>query len=238
MEQSLTPRSMPMAGSFAGRPGGFGAPRMGLGARHPFLTGFTGGLLGAGLFGMLSGHGFFGGMHGGLGLFGFLLQVLVIGFVVSWLLRRRRPAGLRTASGPAVSSLVITNNDYLAFQRLLLDIQAAWSACNLQALSTMTTPEMTGQFNAQLSELSSRGARNVVSDVRFQQGDLSEAWREGNREYATVAMRFSMIDVTTDMTGRVLDGSPTERVMITELWTFLRMEGTGNWVLSAIQQTR
>jgi predicted lipid-binding transport protein (Tim44 family) len=233
MEQSLTPR-----GPYMGQPGGYGAPRYGYGTRHPFLTGFAGGLLGAGLFGLLSGHGFLGGMHSGLGILGFLLQVVLIGFVISWFLRRRRlsTAGLSPAMGGG--ALTITANDYRAFQRLLIDIQAAWSARNLRALSTMATPEMTAQFNDQLSELASRGARNIVSDVQFQQGDLSEAWREGNREYATVAMRFSMIDVTTDMTGRVIDGSSTERTLVTELWTFLRMEGTGNWVLSAIQQVR
>jgi predicted lipid-binding transport protein (Tim44 family) len=50
-------------------------------------------------------------------------------------------------------------------------------------------------------------------------------------------MRFSMIDVTRDAAGRVVDGSPTERVTVTEFWTFLRTPG-GHWVLSAIQQAR
>jgi predicted lipid-binding transport protein (Tim44 family) len=76
-----------------------------------------------------------------------------------------------------------------------------------------------------------------VSDVRLDRGDLAEAWRESGRDYATVAMRFSMIDVTRDAAGRVVDGSPAERVTATELWTFLRVPG-GAWVLSAIQQAR
>jgi len=79
--------------------------------------------------------------------------------------------------------------------------------------------------------------RNEVTDVRLLQGDLAQAWSEGSREYATVAMRFSMIDVTRDGSGRVADGSPTERVLATELWTFVRARG-GHWILSAIQQTR
>ena len=101
----------------------------------------------------------------------------------------------------------------------------------------MTTPEMASYFNEQLSDYASRGARNVTSNVRFLQGDLSEAWREGNLTYATVAMRYSLIDVTTDMMGNVIDGSTTAPVNVTELWTFLRADGRGNWVLSAIQQT-
>ena len=50
-------------------------------------------------------------------------------------------------------------------------------------------------------------------------------------------MRYSMIDVTTDGQGRVVDGSPNERVSVAELWTFTRV-ARGNWILSAIQQTR
>lgn len=79
-------------------------------------------------------------------------------------------------------------------------------------------------------DLASRGARNIVSNVQFQRGDLSEAWREGSLTYATVAMRYSMTDVTTDSMGNVIDGSSTEPVTVTELWTFVRADGRGNWI--------
>ena len=77
---------------------------------------------------------------------------------------------------------------------------------------------------------------NEVSDVKFQDGDLSEAWREGDMEYATVGMRFSMVDVTKERaTGRIVEGS-TSPVQITEVWTFRRDRGDDGWKLSAIQQ--
>jgi predicted lipid-binding transport protein (Tim44 family) len=79
--------------------------------------------------------------------------------------------------------------------------------------------------------------RNTVTEVRLLSGDLSQAWSEQGRDYATVAMRFSMVDVTRDASGRIVDGSPTEHVSATELWTFVRSRG-GNWILSAIQQAR
>ena len=107
----------------------------------------------------------------------------------------------------------------------------------IDALRTLATPEMLSYFSEQLSDQASQGARNEVSDVRLLQGDLAQAWREGNREYATVAMRFSMIDVTRDTSGRVVDGSLLEHVTATELWTFVRSSG-GQWILSAIQQAR
>jgi predicted lipid-binding transport protein (Tim44 family) len=96
---------------------------------------------------------------------------------------------------------------------------------------------MLSYFAEQLAEQTSQGVRNEVTDVRLLQGDLSQAWSEGSREYATVAMRFSMIDVTRDASGRIVDGSPTEHVTATELWTFVRSPG-GRWILSAIQQAR
>ena len=144
------------------------------------------------------------------------------------------PAGAARGAPPP---LAIAPADYAAFEQLLGAIQAAWSAQDLSGLRQLTTPEMLSYFNEQLSELASRGVRNTVTDVRLQKGDLAQAWSEGSREYATVAMRFSMIDVTQDGQGRVVDGSPTERQLVTELWTFLRNRG-GHWILSAIQQTR
>ncbi len=52
---------------------------------------------------------------------------------------------------------------------------------------------------------------------------MSEAWREGNVEYATVAMRYSAIDVMVDRTsGAVVEGNPNEPVESVELWTFTR----------------
>jgi len=65
---------------------------------------------------------------------------------------------------------------------------------------------------------------------------LAEAWREGDAEYATVAMRYSLIDTYVDRaSGRVTEGDPVHPIEVTELWTFRRSQG-GAWMLSAIQQ--
>ena len=62
------------------------------------------------------------------------------------------------------------------------------------------------------------------------------AWREGGTEYATVAMRFSHTDVTTEKaTGGGVSGDPGNVVVATERWSFRRDAG-GDWKLSAIQQ--
>ncbi len=228
-----------------------------VGGRHPLAAGLLGGFLGAGLAGMLFGHGF---LHGGMGLgslLGLIFQLALIYFVVRWLLRRFSGAPARGLAGPApgpgtaqpnarvqaagfganAPPLAISQTDYQQFEQTLGAVQSAWTRSDIGALQRLVTPEMVSYFGQQLQEQSRRGVRNAVSDVRLDRGDLSEAWSENGRDYATVAMRYSMIDVTTDSAGRVVDGSPSERVSVAEFWTFVRTPGA-SWVLSAIQQGR
>ncbi len=130
----------------------------------------------------------------------------------------------------------ISEKDYAAFERSLVELQDAYSRQDIEKLWTMATPEMAGYIQEELNDNNARGVVNKVTDVRLLQGDLSEAWREGTTEYATVAMRFSLIDILTDKaTGRVLEGDPSKPEQATELWTFRRDQG-GPWKISAIQQ--
>ena len=109
------------------------------------------------------------------------------------------------------------------------------SDADVAALWSRATPEMAGYFQEELNENARNGVINRIDNVRLVQGDLSESWREGATEYATVAMRYTSVDYTTQRaTGQVVEGDkqPFER---TELWTFMRSQG-GDWLLSAIQE--
>lgn len=243
---------------------GMGAAAANQGRRFGGLgTGLMAGLLGAGLFGMLFGGGFFSGLAGLASIFGLLMQVALIGGLI-WLAmrffrRRSEPAmagagaapyarsalggampGAASGGGssrPAAGPVEIGQNDYQAFERALHDIQTAYGREDMQALSYMATPEMVRYFGSDLEANRSQGVRNAVSDPKLLQGDLAEAWREGSTEYATVAMRFSLIDTTVDRnSGRIVSGDPRTPQESTELWTFQRENG-GKWLLSAIQQT-
>jgi predicted lipid-binding transport protein (Tim44 family) len=144
----------------------------------------------------------------------------------------RRP-GVRDEVG-------IGEKDYAAFERSLHEVQEAYSQGDVAALWRLATPEMAGYIQEELNENASNGVVNTIANVRLEQGDLAEAWREGNTDYATVAMRFAHTDVTTEKaTGRVVDGDPNRIIEATELWTFRResgREGGAEWKLSAIQQ--
>jgi predicted lipid-binding transport protein (Tim44 family) len=256
MQRSITQPSRPTVGAGASSPG-FGSGFFGRG----LLGGLAAGFIGAGLFGLLFGHGLFGGLGGFASMIGLILQiglVVLIGrFLWSMWARRQQPAmasgpSLRDAPGagsgmsgfgfgggsaaPVSANIDVSPADFDVFERLLGEIQTAYSKEDLGAMRGRVTPEMLSYFSEQLSENASRGVVNQVSDVTLLQGDLAEAWREGNVDYATVAMRFRLVDRTIDRSsGRVVDGSETPQE-VTELWTFMRA-GHGNWLLSAIQQT-
>ncbi len=253
IERSMTPRTAPATAPAAG--GWFGRPGL--------LGGLAAGFLGAGLLGLLFGHGLFGGLGGFASIFGLLLQVALIFFVArliwGWYQRRHTPAyagggasmlrGMMPGDGagpgtpggatPAGGgSTAIGKADYDAFERLLGEVQAAYGAEDLGALRNRVTPEMLAYFSEGLAANAGRGVVNRISEVKLLQGDLAEAWRERDAEYATVAMRFSLIDQTIErMSGRVVEGDPVRPTEATELWTFRRGPG-GPWLLSAIQQTK
>ena len=233
------------------------------------MMGIGAGLLGAGLFGLLSGSGFFGGLASLAGLLGFLLQIgLIVGIVmlaIRFFRRRSEPqlagAGAPYArqghdapqSQPAMARmggfgggaaaaavqpqpLELTGEDFNAFERLLGEVNTAYSNEDEAGLRQRTTPEMFGYFDEDLSDNARRGVADRVSDVKLLQGDLSQAWREGDLEYATVAMRFSLINAVYDRkSGKVVDGSATQPQEVSEYWTFVRERG-GAWKLSGIQQ--
>lgn len=203
----------------------------------------------------------------GVGMFanllGFVLQAALIGGLVFLVYNffRNRSSGapaLATARASAAApprmdtyaqransaqsgggSLAIGPDDFNTFERLLGEVQLAYGAGDLNALGSRMTPEMLSYLAADLEANRRKGVRNEISEPKLLQGDLAEAWREGNAEYATVAMRFSILDRTVDVSsGRVVSGSSTQPSESTEVWTFRRSVGgtSRNWELSAIQQ--
>src|SRR5438128_3049935 len=101
MERSMTQPGQP--GSTFGRAAAPAAQPGGFFNRPGFLGGLAAGFLGAGLLGMLFGHGLFGGLGGFASMLGLLLQVALIVIVARliwmWWQRRNQPA---LASGPSL----------------------------------------------------------------------------------------------------------------------------------------
>ncbi len=254
-------RSTTQPGYNTGRPAAPAYPG-GFFRRPGLFGGLMAGFLGAGLFGLLFGHGFLGGVGGLFSFLGLIFQLLVIVVIARFLWNRfqsrNQPAyagryhndygndygqsGSMMGSGggnmPHGDAVGITGHDYDDFERLLGEIQTAYGAENIAALRARMTPECLSYFSEDLAQNASRGMTNRVANVKLLQGDLSEAWREGDTEYATVAMRFAMNDWMVDRSGQVVQGDPARLQEVTELWTFRRSRGGGPWILSAIQQTQ
>ena len=151
------------------------------------------------------------------------------------MMQRALPGGAM-AAGIGSANIAIEEADYDAFETLLKEVQQAYPAEDLARLRTRVTPEMLSYFAEELAQNASRGLVNEVSGVKLLQGDLAEAWREGDVDYATVAMRYELIDTLVEhATGRIVEGS-RDKQEVTELWTFMRSRG-GNWILAAIQQS-
>ena len=259
-------RSATPAPSQAARPAAATAPAAG----SRFGGGFMGGLLGAGLFGLLLGGAFFGGFGSLLGILGFVAQIALLAWLGSlafaWFRNRNQPvaanaqpgyqrtslndndlrpgAGAAPMGGGAAASgptkpLPIEAADFSAFERLLSVIQLSFGREDAAALRSATTPEMLGYFTEQLTENAAKGLHNEIADPKLISGDLAEAWSEPSGEYATVAMKYSLIDATVQRANSaVVSGSRTAPQEVTEVWTFVRRMGGGAsaWRLSAIQQ--
>jgi len=259
MERTATQPSGPQQAGAPARPG---MPPQAQPQRS-FMGALAGGLLMGGLIGMLFGGGLLGGIGGFGAVLGMLLQMALIGgliYLAFRLFRRRQPApamagpsgyarqmdpapmGGGAASAGAYAApardVQLSQQDYQAFERALIEVNAAWSRRDLKGLRDFATPEMVGYFAQDYRDLDARGWRNETRDVKLESGDLSEAWHEDGLDYATVAMRFSLLDATFEQaSGKVVEGSTTERQTSTELWTFVRSGPEERWLLSAIQQT-
>lgn len=143
--------------------------------------------------------------------------------------------GLGGGSAPKPQPITLEADDFDTFETTLKAVQDAYSREDVASLRRLCTADVSGVFEEELAENARTGVRNVVSDVTLLQGDLSQAWREGNVDYATVAMRFSLVDRTLNrVTGQMVSGSDTPEEAV-ELWTFRRAPGT-RWALCGVQQ--
>jgi predicted lipid-binding transport protein (Tim44 family) len=253
IDRSMTQKGAPTTAQ--NTPSGAGAATSRFGGWRGLLMG---GLIAAGLASIF-------GIGTLASVLGFMLQIALVAgvayLVVSFIRSRNQPApayarpGL-SAQGPgetpqaqsyasngnaaaSVSAVPIGKTDLDTFEKLLGDIQTAYGREDIEQLGAKTTPEMLSYFSQDLSKNAKKGVRNEVSGVKLLQGDLSEAWRENGSDYATVAMRFSIIDAMVDRaTGQVISGDRARPTEATEFWTFRRDDRSraDGWQLSAVQQ--
>lgn len=257
LNRSLAPRAPSTPSLAPGMP----MPTSGGGffQRHPFLTGLAGALFGSWLFGHAASAE---GAGGGGSAIGTLLWVAIIGLLIWFAVRLFRARAFSNGRAPAPANapamrfagaaaapggqfrgrdVNLGDADLQAFQRLHAAIQDAWSAGDLARLRRLMTPEMVSYFSDELTRNTSRGLRNQISDVQLAKGELTEAWEEGDLQYATAFLRWRAIDYMLRLDpppgdrNQIVAGDPRAPAEFEEVWTFVRRRG-GAWLLSAIQQ--
>lgn len=260
MQRSMTekPAASPAASQAqAGRP----APAKSGG----MAKGLVGGLIAGGLIGALLGGGL-GSLAGAGMLMALLQIVLIGGLAWFLFRMFRRKPALASANGapmaspfarfepqpapqqsfsqrfpapavtPRTEAIDIDDADRRDFERLLVEVQDAFSREDFGSLRALTTPEVMSYFAEELSQNATADRRNHVSDTVLIDAEVAEAWREEEADYATIAMRYQSVDVMLDRSsGAVLEGDPERPSLATELWTFKR-GFDGHWRLSAIQE--
>lgn len=258
LNRSLTPQpSLPGRSGYAPGPAS-SASGGSFVQRHPFLTGLAGGAVGSWLFGHgANAQGAGGGMGSAVGTLMWIALIGVLVWLAVRLFRRRSSSGwpggaaggvARSAGAAAAPAdrdrgrdVNLADSDLQSFQQLHAAIQEAWSAGDLSRLQRLMTPEMLSYFSDELTRNTSRGVRNVVSDVRLVKAELSESWQERDRQYATAFLQWRAIDYVVGLGGPageradIVAGDPRAPVEAEEIWTFVRPRG-GAWLLSAIQQ--
>ncbi|MER8520483.1 MULTISPECIES: Tim44 domain-containing protein [unclassified Mesorhizobium] len=141
-----------------------------------------------------------------------------------------------TSQATASDEITLTKTDLDTFQQRLTEVQEAFGREDHAALRRLATPEMVSYLFEELADNAKKGLRNEVSDVGLLEADIAESWREGDRNFATAALRYESRDVTRDrISGKIVEGQADQPTETTELWTFMRQNG-GDWKLAAIQQ--
>ena len=253
---AIAPSSSQYGSSYGAGYGQRARPRFGFG------SGLLAGVVAGGLFGSVFGHG--GGGYGsynagGGGLLAILIQLAIIGGIVWLAFRFFRGGASRVAGSPAAPAnsamafqgsgfppppagpsdeIAITAADQQSFETLLGELQEAFGREDYGRLRAITTPEIMSYLAEELSDNATHGRRNEVTDTRLIDAEVSEAWREPDGDYATIAMRYESIDVMRDRAnGAVLAGDPERPSQTTEIWTFVRTGGAWSpWKVSAIQE--
>jgi predicted lipid-binding transport protein (Tim44 family) len=127
--------------------------------------------------------------------------------------------------------VILARNAFLEVQQAVAQRDVAW-------LRDRIAPELYASLQAQCGRLRAARQTNHVEQIRIQRAEVTEAWQESGRDFATVYLSASLLDYTVDdATGSVVEGSKSAPQSVEEFWTFVRPVGSNPWQLTAIQSS-
>jgi predicted lipid-binding transport protein (Tim44 family) len=116
-------------------------------------------------------------------------------------------------------------------------ITAAFAAGNVEALRPLLGPDTFADFSRAIEARKAAGRKMTTTLVSLDAADLVEAGAQDGVARVDVKFRAKMTSATTDASGAVVEGSPSDIAEHVEAWTFSRPFGARdpNWRLVATQ---
>jgi len=119
---------------------------------------------------------------------------------------------------------------------LFFKIQGGWTRRDIGGIAGLLTPQTRDTFQGDISRYLAEKKINRLENIAVRQVEIVDAVQDQGEEFVTVRYTASLLDFTTDETGTVLSGSPTDPVKFLEYWTYTRKTGERDWKLAAITQ--
>ncbi len=124
------------------------------------------------------------------------------------------------ASDPQFNEQVFKDKAETAFYKL----QEGWKRQDLSIMRPFVSDSILSRFTNQLSDLKSRGEKNIVEDMTIGHTDITNMRSDANFNYITVKIDASAIDYTVNSQDQIIRGDKNAKGF-SEYWTLLRSVG-------------
>jgi predicted lipid-binding transport protein (Tim44 family) len=118
-------------------------------------------------------------------------------------------------------------------------IIAAFAAGDVATLRQLLAPEPLANFTNAIEARNAARQKMTTTLVSLDRADIAEASVQDDTAFVAVKFSAKLNSVTTDASGAVVEGSPTEVHDHEEIWTFARplTSRDPNWRLNATEAT-
>ena len=107
-------------------------------------------------------------------------------------------------------------------EKKFLQIQQAWSSGDTATLRRLETESLYNTHRYWLERYRAEGLQNKLSEVDVQMVEIVKGSADKFFDIVTCRISTSLIDVTVDRNGKVLQGHPDRPTLFSEYWTFIR----------------
>lgn len=106
-------------------------------------------------------------------------------------------------------------------QNAFFKVQEAWESQDLEIARPYVSDSVMQRYATQLSDMKSRGERNVLENIVISAMDIKKVSLDTNFHYITVRIQASAVDYTVNAENKMVSGSEMQQFFV-ELWTFMR----------------